>query len=241
MSLSQPTPPDPGLTATIQQTLNDEALTKVAGMEQVNVNNPFGTTNWEGVGGANPTQTQALSPAMQRIFGTARTLGTNANPQYTAPQNFTDLANPLIEQQMAALAPIFRNERSNLDSKLQNQGLAQGSQAWNNAQRGQTAGEAQAIAAYTPQAIQLAMQNYEMPIQTQGELYALASGKQPQSPIPQNFQQMPANYAGLAEQNYQAQQGQFNNTMQGISNLGSAAVGGLFGLKNPGGGSWLVG
>ncbi len=243
MSLSQPTPPDPGTTAAYQGMLNAAAMQQAAGTNQVNVNNPFGETNWSGAGGVNPSMTATFNEPSSTQFGLGQdiTQYMHDTGDYSRVPQFTQMTEPLVRAQMAAMQPIFTQQESNLNSRLQNQGLPQGSQAWNNAERGQMASEDQALSANLPMFAQLAMQNYQMPLQTVGGLNSLATGGQPQTPIPTNAQANPANYAGLAEQNYQALQGQFNNTMQGISGLGSAAVTGLFGLRNPGGGSWLVG
>ncbi len=243
MSLSQPTPPDPATTAYYQGTLNTAAMQQAAGTNDVNVSNPFGSTEWLNAGQVNPSMTATFNEPSSTQFGLGQdiTQYMHDTGDYSRVPNFTQMTEPLVQAQIAATAPEFRMAQSNLDSRLHNQGLPQGGEAWNNAERGLATSQAQTILGNLPMFSQLAMQNYQMPLQTIGGLNALATGGQPQTPIPTNAQANPANYAGLAEQNYQALQGQFNNTMQGISGLGSAAVTGLFGLRNPGGGSWLVG
>ncbi len=244
MSLSPASPIDPSQTAGIQQQLNSAAAIQAISMEQANRTGPGGSVTWEGVGGPNPTQTSTLSPEMWRNFslGNEMTRSMAQSGNYSTPQNFASLTSPYVQAQIDALQPLWTQQEHTLHSREQNQGLPQGGEAATNAERGQMSSEAQAIAANLPMFTQLAMSNYQMPIQTAGEMYSLAQGNQPQTPpIPQNANVQPADYQSAAIAAYNQQQQQFHDTISGIGSLGSAAVTGMFGLRNPGGGSWLVG
>lgn len=252
MSLSQPSPPDPYLLASQQGGLNLQAAQQAAGLSEANQNTPFGSLVIQGAGGPNPTYNQTLSPAQQALLdryqATQGTLGTTAgnlagavSGMYGAIPDFTSMSSPLIKAQMKAfndyMAPTYKMQQSNLDAKLQNQGLAQGSEAWTNAQRGQKQSQDQAAQSalmnFEPQAYSQAVSSYELPMQTLASLFGATAPQGVQQPFVPTYSTQnpqPANLMGAAEQNYAQQNQIFGNTMQGLSSLGSAAVKGLFGL-----------
>ena len=251
MSLfSPPNAPDPAATAAAQASYNKEAAISQAEVNNVNQSTPYGTLNYAQTGTAADgtpqfTATQTLSPAEQALFdsttatqGTlandANTLATNLGPSLTnAPNLNTDaLTKQLLGWQQSYMQPIFDQQQSNLNSNLTNQGITQGSQAWNNAQNLQARNVdnsyQQAMAADQQQAYNQAVGQYQLPIQTLGTLLGEgtpASVNQSLTSTPQE-QIQPPNYSGLVQQNYQNQLQQYGNTMSGLFGVGSALAGG---------------
>ncbi len=254
MSLSQPDAPDPWATAASQSMFNKDNAQFQQSLNQTGQVTPYGTLLYDNPGQVGAVATQTLNPTQQTLFNkyqksqnqagsAALNLIDNATGMYTSPPDFTSASSPLVKSQMQAfqdyMAPIFKQQESNLDSKLQNQGLAEGGKAWENAQRGQMTAEDQAAAnalmQFEPQAYQQAVQTYNQPLQTFAGLFGAATPQGTQQPFvstPQT-QSQPPNYEGAVQNQYNAQMQQYGNTMQGVSNLGSAAVGGLFGLYSP--------
>lgn len=153
---------------------------------------------------------------------------------------------------MSRLNPTFEMRQKQLDTQLANQGIAQGTEAYNNAQRqfGYDRNDAYINAALqgmnTGQSIQnqafnQEMQKYNMPINT---LSALRSGSPVQNPsfinpaqqaTTQGADILGAQQAGFNAQlgNYNANQAAQNNFTSGLFGLG----GSLLGSSLPGGSS----
>ncbi len=254
MSLSQPDPPDPYATAATQFGFNEQATKQALGLSQTNQATPFGSLTYSTPGEVGGTATQTLTPQQQLLLNqfqrtqnqsgnvAGKLLG-NTSAMYANAPDFTSTSAPLVKSQMKAfqdyMAPIYKQQESNLNSKLQNQGIGQGSEAWTNAQRGQMTSEDQAALATLmqaePQAFQQAVTTYQTPMQTIAGLFGASTPQGVQQPFVNTPQASlePPNFQGLTEQNYQQQNDIFGKTMQGISGLGSAAVTGLFGLGRP--------
>lgn len=257
MSLSQPKAPDAGQTTGIQSQLNQNAAQEQQVLNEKNLHSFAGDTTY-----TNDGVYQSLSPQIQQLLsqfqgtqgqigGTASKLASSifSNPNYTGTPDFTSASAPLVQSQMDAfnkyMAPTYAMQQSNLDAKLQDQGLPQGGAAWNNAQRGQALSQDQAAQAalmqFEPQAYQQAVQSYELPLQSLAAMFGMTSpgsGTQGlQLPFTQQYTPQvnlqPANYMGAAQQQFQNQQNQFQNTMSGLGGVGSA-VGGMFGLNSGG-------
>ena len=188
------------------------------------------------------------------MTGNALSSNIGASGQYNNVPNFLSQSSPQVQAQMAAyqgyMQPFYNMQTSNLNSMLQNQGIPQGSQAWNNAQMGldtsMNQGAQSALMNFEPQAFNQAVANYQIPLQTASGLLnsgAPASLNQSFYNTPQSGFSQPPNYQQAAQAQYQAQQNQFQNTVGGIEQLGSgllgvaggpagigAGIGGLFGL-----------
>lgn len=218
------------------------------------------------------TSTITLSPAEQKLLDNQQSLqtqqqgiaGTALNqaqanqqnpydlsglPQLASASNIADAEAAGTKDVMRLMQPQMDRDNELLQSRLANQGVTQGSQAYNSAlleqqqanqaaysqaaltgvQAGQTlqnealTNNQQAVANYT--------QQYNAPI---NEYQALQNGVQVQNPSfapAGNTQVAPTNYLGAVQNAYQAQLNSYNaNTASNNS-----ALGGLFGL----GGSFL--
>ncbi len=263
MSFSQPTPPDPGISSAIQSNLNQNAAQATSDINRGNLSTPFGSNQYtrdgltQSLSQPVANQVQQFQNLQDQYHQTQDQVARNAafpltnsfGQLYSQPADMLAMSSPLVQAQMQAFnnyqRPLWTQQESNLDSKLHNQGIGQGSTAWNNAQRGQMQSEDQAQAATLlqaePAAFNQAMQNYALPMQTLSGLLgitapgAAATGTQ----LPFTTQYMPqtqipsANYQGAAQNQFNAQQQQFQNTMSGLGTIGSGLVG-AFGLGNGG-------
>jgi hypothetical protein len=129
-----PTAPDMARLA--QMTSNSNKLTDT---------NPYGTTGWSLRPGADPNNPQAgdwvrstaLSTGQQSLYdqGVANKLTTGlAAGQMAAGLGDTQtMADALYGRATQFLQPQFDRDQASLETKLQNQGLTQGSEAYNNA------------------------------------------------------------------------------------------------------------
>lgn len=265
MSFSQPSPPDPYTTAALQSQMNLQAAQEAAGLSEGNTINPLSTTIVQGAGGANPTYTQTLSQPQQALLnqwqggqnyagqvGGEMLANMGKSGMYSTPQDFTSMASPLVQSQMAAfnqyMQPTFTSQENNLSSRLFNQGIAPGpggpggatgNDAYTNAWRGQMQSEDQAaqnaLMQFEPQAYNQAVTGYQMPLQMMQSLFGMSNPQgiqqlQPQPTMYQTQNPQAPNLLGAVEQQYGQQLGQFENTMQGLSTLGTAGIRGLFGL-----------
>ncbi|WP_041368073.1 hypothetical protein [Methylocella silvestris] len=250
MSLSQPSPPDPTQTANQQQQYNKNAAQSQAQMNMVNQSTPYGTltytqTGTNADGTPQYTATQQLSAAQQKLLnqqqatqgqlgGYAKELAGNMSGSLT---NGPDLSNDALIKTMMGwqtdyMQPTFNNQNSNLDSQLAAQGITQGSAAYDNAKRqlqqSQNGTVENALANTEGQAYNQSLSTYQNQLQT---LMGLLGGSGPAN-LGASFAQtpteqiQPANYAGLAEQNYNQQNQQYANTMQGLFSIPSAVLGG---------------
>lgn len=197
----------------------------------------------------------SLSPQQQSMFdalqGTKTAAGqqgnaliTNAN--YGATDPTTAIGNStngetstLLSQFNQSQQPFFTTQRSQLDTQLRNQGLAPGNPAYDNAMRGMdtsiTNAEAGATAQFEPQAFSQAQTLYQEPATLGENLATFGAPGDPTSDLVNapalNVQ--PANLIGATgtetsalNQNYQAQNQQYQNMMSGIFGVPSAILGG---------------
>jgi Chaperone of endosialidase len=250
VSMSAPAPPDPVATAEAQQTLNENTAKYQAETNNVNQTTPYGSLSYEQTG-TNPdgspifSANTTLNPAEQQLFNNtvstqntvgqdAGTLAKNLGSSLTSAPNLSTsaLTNEMLGWQENYMEPWFNQQTSNLNSQLANQGITQGSQAWQNAQLGNTEGQAgtieNAMAQDESQAYNQALQTYQAPIQTLGTLLGEgqpASVNQGLVQTPQE-QIQPANEEALVQQDYQSQLQNYQNTMSGLFSIPSALLGG---------------
>jgi hypothetical protein len=125
--------------------------------------------------------------------------------------------------------PIFDQQSSNLEAQLRNQGLTPGSEAYNNAKnllaRNQGDVTNQYLQQNQGQAFNQALQQYQLPLQTAGSLYGAAMPTQPNFQQTPQAQIQPANYAGAAQNAYQGNLSNYQNTWNNVAKLGTAAIG----------------
>lgn len=253
-----PAAPDPKATAAAQTGTNVTTALANAQLGNVNQYGPDGSVTYRTNGGqsfTDPTsgatywipqyeQTTSLSPQQQAIkaqndkaslnLGTIASEQTNFLRDYlNKPINLNNEATEarLMELGRKRLDPVIAQRDEDLRTRLANQGIKAGSDAYSRelSTAGQTNNDA-----YTSlllngrqQAVQEALTERNQPL---NEIGALMSGSQVQMPTfgaGTNQPTLPTvDYAGLVNQNYQTQLGQYQSQMaqrQGI-------LGGLFGL-----------
>jgi hypothetical protein len=262
--LSPPRAPDPTQTSNTQLGFNQQAAQAQQGINMVNQSNPFGSLTYN----ADPnspggyTANVSLSPEQQQLLNTQQATRQNfgnaaqaltATPGFGANPNIdpSSLTNKMMGWGQQYMQPIFDQQQSNLDAKLQNQGITPGSEAYNNAQNLQSRNVNNAYQSLflnaEPTAFNQAIQEYQLPMQT---AYSLMGAGAPVSPSSANptFQNTPQeqigapNYQQAAQNQFQAQQSQYQNMMGGIGQLAGIAAApftaGLSTLPGMFGGGW---
>lgn len=269
----QPAPPDPAATAAAQAAANKEAVYESARVNQINQVGPQGTVTYSGeIGSPDRTQTTALNPQAQNIFNNQQGIAgdlTQFASEYvprvadglSTPFNTGDLgmqapqANPEERQRieqglMDRLNPQFDRDQAALQSRLANQGIGVGSEAYTDAQGDFDAAKTDARFAAINQAgneysrdfgLQSSAYNQQLSDallnRTQGlnEVSALLQGSpaisQPQAAATSQYQIAPGDIQGASALNYQGQLnnynqrvGQQNAMMGGLASLGGAAI-----------------
>lgn len=253
-----PAAPDPKATAAAQTGTNVTTALANAQLGNVNQYGPDGSVTYTTNGGqtfTDPTsgakyfipqyeQTTSLSAAQQAIKDqndkASLNLGTIANEQTNFLRDYlnkpVDLSNEATEARLMELGrtrldPVIAQRDEDLRTRLANQGIKAGSDAY--AREMGTANQANNDA-YTSlllngrsQAVQEALMQRNQPL---NEIGALLSGSQvstPQFAAGTNQPSLPTvDYAGLVNQNYQNQLGAYNSQMQQRQGI----LGGLFGL-----------
>lgn len=260
MSFSAPAPPDPYSTAMAQQQVNDSTAKYQAETNNVNQTNPYGSLTYAQTG-TNPdgspifAANTTLNAPEQQLFNTdVSTQNTMAGDANTLAQNLgsslttaPSLNNSALVNQMQgwgtqALQPQLNQEQSQLNSTLNNQGIPQGSAAYQNAERGFSQDEnmayANLFANEEPTAYNQALSSYQAPINTLGTLLGESQPGSVNSSLAQTPQEQiqPANEEGLVQQDYQSQVQNYQDTMAGMFGVASALAGSAGKL----GGNWAA-
>lgn len=267
---SAPTPPNPERTAAAQAAANREAVRESALVNQINQVTPFGSLTYTGaVGSPDRTATTTLAPAQQQMLDYSNQAGIGfgqlANQQLSAvsdrlasPLDFGSFgavpqANEQTRQATAAammdrLNPQFDRDLNALETRLANQGIGYGSQAYSAAMDDFNRSRNDARLAVDAQAgnemarmlgMQLQSRNQGLTETVQqrqiplNELAAMLSGSQVQSPQFMNtggYQVAPADIMGATYANYNGALNNYNmQQQQNASNMQ-----GLFGLLGAG-------
>jgi hypothetical protein len=198
-------------------------------------------------------QTLTLSPEQQRLLDqqnrTSMALGNlqdqaaaRVAQQQARGYNDTSLAdtNTATQAILNRLQPTLQQQRSGLETQLSNQGLARGTEAYNNAMRDQNQRENDLYQQAAMQGIDLGMRQRQQGLQEQNyfntrdinNLNALRSGSQVTTPQfgpavgGANYSQAGQNQYQAALGNYNAQQAASGGLMGGLMGLGGAALGG---------------
>lgn len=275
-----PAAPDPVATAAAQTATNKETAIANAQLGQVNQYTPYGSLTYEQRGTTaegipqysstttlSPEQMQLLKMSQQGDLGTAQLgldqLGRISNA-VSSPFSYAGIPNYGETDQNAAaqkgqeailsrLDPQFQRDEEALRTRLINQGIGQGSQAYQREMDtfNQTKNDArqQAILGgqqYGASELASALQRRNQGIQeytTQrnaplNEYSALTSGTQIQNPQFQSTQggnMAPVDYAGLVNNQYNSQLGAYNAKVAG----NNSTAGALLGLAGNIGGSFL--
>lgn len=251
MSLDAPSPPSPQATAAAQQQLNTQSAIEQQQVNDVNQTTPYGSLNYVQTGmGANgipiETANQTYTPAVQNLFNTTigtqtgvanaanNLIGNLGSSLSKAPNLGTQaLTNQMMQWGQDYMQPIFNQQQSNLNSQLASQGITQGSDAYNNAQNLQSRNVNNAyenlFLQAEPTAYSQALSTYQAPIQTLGTLLGESTPGSVNSSLSQTPQAsiQPANYESIAEDQYNQQNANYENTLSGLFGIGSAAIGGL--------------
>jgi hypothetical protein len=260
-------PAAPDYRAAAQETAagNVDAARLATAANRVNQVTPYGNLDYA-ITGADPygnptwTATTSLSDVGQQLLnnqnqaslglgGTINaalgrvqsTMGQEFNPNL--PSTGFNPGQSYQEAYMQRLAPQLEQSRESTQARLANQGIAPGTQAYENAMRQQSQRENDLLLGATTQgfgvgsqanqqAFNQEMTKYNMPLNT---LSALRSGSQVQNPSFVNSAQQAttggADILGAAQMGYNAQMGDFNakqaaqqNFNQGLMGLAGAGI-----------------
>jgi hypothetical protein len=258
MSKSTPTAPvapDPKATAEAQGQMNQNTAVTQQLLNMTDQVTPDGTLKYEQSGtstfvGADGktysvpkfTATTTLSPEQQALLDLTNKTKTNlGNIGVNSSAKIGDLLGTTLNLDSATedklnklgaarLDPQFAQNEDALRTRLANQGIQPGSQAWNaemdNFARGKNDAYNQLYLTGRAQSAQEALTERNQPI---NEISALLSGSQVSNP---NFTTTPStgvggvDYTGMVNNNYNAATSQYNTA---IGNQ-NAAMGGMFGL-----------
>ncbi len=255
-SSSPPPAPDPAATAAAQAKLNREGAVTQFGLNAVNQTTPEGTLSYRQIGtweDGTPRYeaTTALTPEGQKLFATGQQaaqqfadIGVNQLGQVGAALGKPlDLSNPAIEGRLMELGrsrldPIFAQRREQTASRLANQGIPAGSEAYNRAMdevgRQETDAYNQLLLSGRGQSVQEILQTRNQPL---NEINAMLSGTQVGTPqfgqTPQS-QVAPADITGPTMAKYQGELNAFNAQQQARN----AEMGALYGLAGSALGGW---
>lgn len=286
-----PTPPDPVATANAQGAMNKDTAISQAQLNMVDQTGPQGSSSYEQTGSyADGTpkfkQTVTLSPAQQALYDSQNSisqqalgLGQNAIGKVQSaidkPFDISGLPGQVYgvggdnsarmqavqDALMSRLNPQIAQDRNRLDTKLANQGITQGSDAYNRAQSlgeqnvndarmqailaasqedsrlfGQDVTNANLQNAGRQQGIQEAAYLRSQPINELASLMGFSPGVQ----VP-NFQNpaatgiAPPDYQGAVANNYNGQM----DAWKAKSAANSSMLGSIFGLGGALGGAWI--
>lgn len=253
--MKAPKAPDPATVAQAQAGVNLSSAVTQQNLNMVDQVNPWGTVDYSQNGSTRfkdsfgnwvevPTFTQktTFTPQQQAIFDASQGAQTNlaniAQEQSSRVQdalsdpfqfNNQDAANWAYDLGAQRLDPRFDRENEALRTRLTNQGIREGTQAWNNAfgRQGEMENDAynQLMLQGRGQAFSENLATRNQPL---NELSALLSGSQVSNPAQMSGPTPQASvggvdYAGMVQDNYQAK----------LANH-QASLGGLFGLAGIG-------
>lgn len=233
---SAPSAPDPYESADAQLNANVIAGLITNGMGKTDVNNPYYSVINKSLGDGRWQQNIMLSPEQQALLDQQNALSYNMNAQ--AGDTLNNLGtgqyqDAVYNQFASRLDPQWQTTQSNLQNQLANQGISQGSAAWNTAmdQMGRSKNDA-----YSQAQNQSVLTGLQARNQLVNEAMALSgrgapqTATAPQSSSPNiqapDIQGAMQNQYNAQMQQWQQQQNSSNNTMNGLFSLGSAALGG---------------
>lgn len=249
---------DPGVTASKQFDLNKQAGTASQAGSMVSQSNPYGSLNYTQTGTSPDgtplyTAKTTFDPAQQQILdilnGTKKVAGQQgqaliqgANYGAAQPKDVIgDMSGGWLKdamtKQMSYLQPGFDYDISKMDTKLKNQGFAQGDVAYDKAMNALKQSQGQTVTGFQaqqqPELLKQATALYQMPATLGGTLAGLGSPTAPTWNNTPNLQiQSPdligaTNSANAANMKaYEAQTGKDNAMMSGIFGVPSAILGG---------------
>lgn len=254
---SAPTPPDPRQTSAAQTGTSVGTAIANANLQNLNQITPNGNLTFDQSGTykfTDPytnqsydipryTATQTLSPQQQQLYNlnnqTQQNLAQTGVDQSAKIGNLlgtnVNLNNDAVESRLFDLGskrldPMFQRNEDQLRTRLMNQGIQPGSQAWNaemtQFQQGKNDAYDQLALTGRGQSVQEILAQRNQPI---NEISALMSGSQVSQPnfINKTMPTIPTtDNAGLINQNFNQQEQGYQQKMQNYNQL----MGGLFGL-----------
>jgi hypothetical protein len=253
-----PKAPNPVQTIQAQTESNLDTLHATQAAQNVNQNTPFGSLNYAITGqdpDGNPlyTATSSLSQDQQSILdqlessqiglgGAGGNLVADSAAMYSEAPDFSEAAGTQTKANMDRFAqymtPTFTQQEEQLDNQLRNQGLTEGTPAYDRALRNlrRTQGEtvSSALNSYQPAAFSQAQSQYNQPLDTLSKIFGLTqpaglSDSLIKTPTPS---MSGTDVAGITKSahdaamaNYQAKLAQHNAMMTGLFGVGKAAMG----------------
>ena len=230
------------------------AAEATAASQRVDQFTPYGSQTWgdrvDDRGDLRWSTNISLDPRAQKTLDTQMNLSNQlgdltqgqipgVEKQYSQPMDLSSvpqIADQAYSTMTSRLDPRFAREEDQLRTRLHNQGLVAGGEAFNNEMQNFSQGKNDAYqqanlgAIQTmPQTYQLASSAYNQPLNT---LNALRTGAQVQNPQFQSAGSMPqANYLGAAQgqgqfgqQQYGSDVAQYNAMLNGLFGLGGAGI-----------------
>lgn len=254
-SSSPPPPPDPVATAKAQGEMNRDTAITQYGLNATNQVTPYGNLSYSQNGtwsDGTPrfTATTTLSPEQQELYRlnteTQKGIGQIGVDQtqriaglLSQPINLNNEATEsrLMDLGRKRLDPMLADRRNALETKLYNQGVMPGTEAFDRAMRENSQAENDAfnqlLLTGRGQAVQEALTERNQPI---NEITALLRGSGVQQPSFVNTPQTnvaPVDYTGLVSNNYAGQMAAYNADQQkqgalygALGSLGGMALGG---------------
>ena len=254
--MKAPKAPDPVATSAAQTQSNQQTAAYNAALNRVNTNTPYGNLTYSQHGtdstGAPIWQSDvSLTPATQHQLETQQAqdsaigdlglgltgqIGNQINSPMSDQATSNDAArNAYYNKAASFLDPQYGNMQNDLDVKLANQGVMQGSQAYGRAQDQlgrqrtlaySTAGNDAILQGQTAQqqALANAITLKNQPI---NQLNALRQGTQiqnPSFPTSPSASAQPTDVSGNIYRSYEANTANKNNFMNGLFSVGSAAL-----------------
>lgn len=246
----QSAPPPPDYTGAAQATAagNLEAAKYATRANRANQYTPYGNLTWKENGDGtwaqnidlNDTGKQLLDASNRTSLGlaglqdaaTARVADTQSKPFDYG--NVQDVSNDTYRIQTERMNPEWDQRQASLETKLANQGITQGSEAYNNAMKQFDQGRNDAYSQARLNAYNMAPTQYQLASalrnQNLNELNALRTGSQVTNPTFNSYAQQGTtagpDLLGATKAGYDAELAGVNANNAGISNF----TNGLFGL-----------
>jgi hypothetical protein len=254
-----PPPPDPNVTARLAAEQNRQTAITQYGLNATNQVTPYGNLTYDQIGkweNGDPRYqaTTTLSPEQQNLYNlTSQTQSNLGNIGVEQSNKIRGILNTPFQLDNAAsegrinelasarLNPMLDRRRDALETKLYNQGVMPGTEAYREAMaedtRGQNDALNQLLLTGRGQANQELLTQRNQPL---NEISALMSGSQVQQPnfvgTPQT-NVAPVDYAGIVNNNYQGQMAQYSAD-QAKQGAMYGAIGGMAGTAL---GGWGMG
>lgn len=246
MSFNAPDTPNPTTTSNAQAQYNADAAKTQNANNSYGQSTPYGSLSYV----PDPSSpsgyriTTALSAPQQGLLDTrtgtqqiagqtAQDLARNTQSMYSKAPDLNSasgaVASRLNDWNAQYLKPIFNQQDSVLESKLRNQGLMPGTQAYDNAKNLLARNQGDVTNDYLTknqgQAFQQALTEYQTPLQTIGSLFGASAPTGPTFQNTPTAQVQPPNYAGQVQENYKNDLQNYENTWNNVAKVGTAAIG----------------